>query len=113
MSPIARKSALPVKRSAFDAEADIVVVGGGAGGLASALFSRWQGNSVVLLEKADELGGTTKKAAFWYWVPNNKHMQAIGIEDKKEDCLRYMARLSRPEAYDPKPPDARHVAMGI
>jgi 3-oxosteroid 1-dehydrogenase len=104
MSPIARKSALPVKRSAFDAEADIVVIGGGAGGLASALFGRWQGNSVVLLEKADELGGTTKKAAFWYWVPNNKHMEAVGIEDKKEDCLRYMARLSRPEAYDPSHP---------
>ena len=60
-----------------------MVVGGGAGGLATALFSRWHGNSVVLLEKADELGGTTKKAAFWYWVPNNKHMQAIGIEDKQ------------------------------
>ena len=31
MSTISRKSALPVKRSGFDAEADIVVVGGGAG----------------------------------------------------------------------------------
>src|SRR4029078_585479 len=104
MSKIARKSALPVKRSAFDAEADIVVVGGGAGGLASALFARWQGNDVVLLEKADELGRPTKKAAFWSWVPNNKHMQKIGIKDKKEDCIRYMARLSRPEAYDHKHP---------
>jgi 3-oxosteroid 1-dehydrogenase len=104
MTAIARKSAAPVKRSAFDVEADIVVVGGGGGGLASALFSRWQGNEVVLLEKADELGGTTKKAAFWYWVPNNKHMQSIGIADKKEDCIRYMARLSRPEAYDPEHP---------
>lgn len=104
MSVIARKSALPVKRSAFDAVADIVVVGGGAAGLASALFARWQGNEVVLIEKAEELGGTTKKAAFWYWVPNNRHMREIGIEDRKEDCLRYMARLSRPEAYDPDHP---------
>ncbi|MGO4832110.1 FAD-dependent oxidoreductase, partial [Rhizobiaceae sp. 2RAB30] len=101
MPSIARKSAAPARRRAFDVEADIVVVGGGAGGLASALFSRWHGNSVVLLEKADELGGTTKKAAFWYWVPNNRHMREIGIEDRKEDCIRYMARLSRPEAYDP------------
>ena len=68
MSAIARKSAAPVKASAFDVETDVVVVGGGAGGLATALFSRWQGNEVVLIEKADELGGTTKKAAFWYWV---------------------------------------------
>ena len=104
MASIARKSALPVKGGNFDAQTDIVVVGGGAGGLSSALFSRWHGNDVILLEKADELGGTTRKAAFWYWVPNNEHMQAVGIEDRKEDCLRYMARLSRPEAYDPDHP---------
>ncbi|BCH21165.1 FAD-dependent oxidoreductase [Mesorhizobium sp. L-8-3] len=104
MPSISRKSAAPARRRSFDVEADIVVVGGGAGGLASALFSRWHGNSVVLLEKADELGGTTRKAAFWYWVPNNKHMREVGIEDRKEDCLRYMARLSRPEAYDPDHP---------
>lgn len=104
MPSISRKSAAPARRRSFDVEADVVVVGGGAGGLASALFSRWHGNSVVLLEKADELGGTTKKAAFWYWVPNNRHMREVGIEDRKEDCLRYMARLSRPEAYDPDHP---------
>ena len=61
MSSIARKSAAPVKRAAFDAEADIVVVGGGAGGLATALFSRWHGNSVILLEKADELGRSEER----------------------------------------------------
>ena len=61
MSAIARKSAAPVKASAFDVETDVVVVGGGAGGLATALFSRWQGNEVVLIEKADELGGTTQE----------------------------------------------------
>ena len=57
-----------------------------------------------MLEKADEIGGTTLKAAFWYWVPNNEPMQAMGIKDKKDDCIRYMARLSRPEVYDPNHP---------
>ncbi|MEQ1899966.1 MAG: FAD-dependent oxidoreductase [Devosia sp.] len=104
MSKIARKSSAPAKPTAFDLETDVVVVGSGVGGLASALFSRWQGNDVVVLEKADELGGTTRKAAFWYWVPNNRHMRVVGIEDKKEDCIRYMARLSRPEAYDSAAP---------
>ena len=50
----------------FDAEADVVVVGGGGGGLPTALFARWLGDEVVLLEKAPELGGTARKAAFWY-----------------------------------------------
>ena len=74
MSKIARKSALPVKRSAFDAEADIVVVGGGAGGLASALFARWQGNDVVLqqdlrvLERSvDNIAEDTNEVADAAW----------------------------------------------
>src|SRR3954466_15141881 len=31
-------------------------------------------------------------------------MTALGIEDPEEDFLRYCARLSRPEAYDPDSP---------
>ncbi len=88
----------------FDAEYDVVVVGGGGGGLPSALFSRWLGNSVVVLEKAPELGGTARKAAFWYWVPNNEPMRAMGLTDPKPDFLRYVARLSRPQSYDPNHP---------
>ncbi|MEE8171784.1 MAG: FAD-dependent oxidoreductase, partial [Alphaproteobacteria bacterium] len=96
------KTAAPQGR--FDGEFDIIAVGGGAAGLATALFSSWLGNKVLLLEKNTELGGTTRKAAFWYWVPNNAAMKAQGTEDPREDCLRYMARLSRPEAYNPTDP---------
>src|ERR671938_1064950 len=101
----ARAAAAPAAADApFDIEADIVVVGGGGGGLPAALFSRWLGNEVVLLEKAPELGGTAKKAAFWYWVPNNEPMRALGIADEEPDFLRYVARLARPTAYDPTSP---------
>jgi len=88
----------------FDAEYDIVVAGGGGGGLPAALFSRWLGNKVLILEKAPTLGGTALKAAFWYWVPNNAAMRAAGTEDPKPDFLRYVARLSRPQSYDPSHP---------
>jgi 3-oxosteroid 1-dehydrogenase len=102
----ARESAAPVQHLARtpDATADVVVVGGGGGGLPTALFSRWLGNEVILLEKAPELGGTARKAAFWYWIPNNAPLRAAGIEDREEDFLRYVARLSRPTSYDPDSP---------
>jgi len=100
----ARESAAPAAHGAFEAEADIVVVGGGGGGLPAALFSRWLGNDVILLEKAPELGGTAAKAAFWYWVPNNEAMRALGKEDRETDFLRYVARVSRPAGYDPDSP---------
>ena len=99
-----RETARPASAGAVDVQADVVVVGGGGGGLPAALFSRWLGDEVVLLEKAPELGGTARKAAFWYWVPHNEPMTALGIEDPEEDFLRYCARLSRPESYDPDSP---------
>lgn len=101
----ARESSRPATGdTAFDVETDVVVVGGGGGGLPTALFSRWQGDEVVLLEKAPAVGGTAKKAAFWYWVPNNEPMRAAGLTDDKADYLRYVARLSRPTRYDPDSP---------
>ncbi len=104
MATIARKTPSPSRTMTFDEEFDIVIAGGGGVGLATACFSAWLGNKILVLEKADQIGGTTQKAAFWYWVPNNEPMRALGIVDKKEDCIRYMARLSRPEVYDPKHP---------
>jgi 3-oxosteroid 1-dehydrogenase len=105
VATIARKSSAPAAaRGRFDAEVDVITVGSGVAGLATALFSRWHGNKVLLLEKAPQLGGTTRKAAFWYWVPNNAAMRAAGTKDPKKDCIRYMARLSRPEIYNSKAP---------
>src|SRR5437867_788132 len=88
----------------FDAEYDVVVCGGGCGGLATALFARWHGNSVLILEKAASLGGTAVKAAFWYWVPNNEPLRKLGIQDSKQDFLKYVARVTAPQTFDPDAP---------
>jgi succinate dehydrogenase/fumarate reductase flavoprotein subunit len=104
MATIARQSPRPTRADRFDESFDIIIAGGGGVGLATACFSGWLGNKVLLLEKAPELGGTTTKAAFWYWVPNNEPMRAMGLKDRRDDCLRYMARISRPEVYNPNHP---------
>ena len=105
MATIARKSSAPAAaKGKFDAEVDIIAIGSGVAGLATALFSAWRGNKVLVLEKASQLGGTTRKAAFWYWVPNNAAMHAAGTKDPKKDCIAYMARLSRPEIFNPEAP---------
>ncbi|MFE6904672.1 FAD-dependent oxidoreductase [Streptomyces sp. NPDC057717] len=88
----------------FEAEADVVVIGTGAGGFTTAIAAAKHGSSVIQLEKGMEIGGTTKKAAAAYWVPDNHFMRDRGYADPKDDALKHMARLTRPQHYDPDKP---------
>ena len=48
MATIARKSSAPAPaKGKFDTEVDVITVGSGVGGLATALFSRWHGDEVL------------------------------------------------------------------
>jgi succinate dehydrogenase/fumarate reductase flavoprotein subunit len=85
----------------WDETYDVVVVGAGAGGFATALTAARLGSRAVMLEKASEPGGTMKKSAAWYWIPNNRFMREDGKPDDRDAFLRYAARLARPQAYDP------------
>ncbi|MBK7949709.1 MAG: FAD-dependent oxidoreductase [Deltaproteobacteria bacterium] len=85
----------------WDLAADVVVVGSGIAGMAAAATAASRGRSVLVFEKGREIGGTSVLSSGEYWVPNNRWLRADGIEDPREDCLRYMARLSYPSLYDP------------
>jgi 3-oxosteroid 1-dehydrogenase len=85
----------------WDIEADALVVGSGAAALSAALTAAARGCRVVVLEKEDRIGGTTAKAGATFWVPNNRLMREAGLADPRDDALRYMARLSYPQLYDP------------
>ncbi len=82
-----------------DLQADVVVIGSGCAGFAAALTAARLGAEVLILEKGTFLGGTTRKSGAWSWVPNNRFLRAAGIPDDRDDALRYMARLARPERY--------------
>lgn len=82
-------------------ESDVLVVGSGVGAATAALTAHGNGDAVTMIEKANFLGGTSLKSAGVLWVPNNFTLRDRGIEDRKEDCVRYQARFSYPERYDP------------
>jgi 3-oxosteroid 1-dehydrogenase len=95
------RSVVPAGDVTWDDTYDVVVVGAGAAGFPAALNAARLGSSAVILEKAAEPGGTMRKAACWYWIPNNADMVADGKPDDRESFLRYCARLARPQAYNP------------
>jgi len=88
----------------WDDEADIVVVGTGVGAGTAALVARENGDTVIMVDKAPVFGGTSAKTVGVLWIPNNFSLREKGIEDSKEDCLRYLARYSHPERYSADSP---------
>ena len=88
----------------WDYETDILVVGSGVGAATAAITAHENGDAVLVLEKAPITGGTSAKSAGVLWIPDNFTLKAKGIEDRKEDCLKYMARFSYPESYNPVDP---------
>jgi len=89
----------------WDQEADILVVGSGAAGSSAALNAFEKGASVIMIEKRNRYGGTTEKSGGVFWIPNNTFLRAKGVADKREDALRYMARLAYPTLYNPDDPN--------
>ena len=82
-------------------ETEILVVGSGVGAATAALTAHGNGSDVMMIEKAGFFGGTSAKSAGVLWIPNNFTLKERGIDDRKDDCVRYQARFSYPERFNP------------
>ncbi len=74
----------------MQADCDVLVIGSGAGGLATALTARRHGLSVTVLEKAPVFGGTTAFSGGVLWIPGNRHGQALNPGDSREAARTYL-----------------------
>jgi len=83
-------------------EYDIVVIGGGVSGLASALTGAEVGRKTLLIEKADKLGGGSSLAYGGLWFGDNHVAAAEGYEDTVDDTLTYMRFVAGDQAEDDK-----------
>jgi urocanate reductase len=80
---------------AWDHEADVVVIGAGAGGLTSAIAAREKGASVLVVEKNFDIGGRAMMSFGGLYIGGGNRMQkAIGMQDSPDQVF---ADWSRPE----------------
>ncbi|WP_057093191.1 FAD-dependent oxidoreductase [Comamonas thiooxydans] len=75
---------------ATEMNCDLVVVGSGAAGLATAITARKRGLDVIVLEKEPVFGGTTALSGGVLWVPLNKYGRQQNPADTVERVREYM-----------------------
>jgi 3-oxosteroid 1-dehydrogenase len=78
--------------TAWDQEADVVILGSGAAGLIAGLAAASHGAQVEIFEKAATLGGTTAISAGIVWVP--AHDRSPGLDLPVDDAMTYLRAQS-------------------
>jgi succinate dehydrogenase/fumarate reductase flavoprotein subunit len=83
---------------------DVIVVGSGASGLTAALRAAHAGLKVLVLEKAQQYGGTTAVSGGGIWIPNNSLARAAGISEPADAARQYVLQAigasAQPELID-------------
>lgn len=92
---------------AEDASCDLLVVGAGGAGLATALFAALQGADVLLVEATGHVGGTTALSAGTSWIPGTR----VGAQVNPEDSLAEAARYLDNAIGERTPPALRQVFL--
>lgn len=71
-------------------DADVVVIGAGAAGLATAVTAAHEGLKVVVLERARLTGGATSRSGGWMWTPRSEFARADGVNESIDEIKGYI-----------------------
>lgn len=74
---------------------EVIVLGGGGAGLAAAVEAGSQGASVLLLEAADELGGSARMSAGVFYAAETSVQRSAGVVDSVERMFTYYMALNQ------------------
>ena len=74
---------------------DVIVVGSGAGALLAAIRAADEGLSVLIVEKAGLVGGTSALSGGGIWIPDNHDMPRARIRDSIDAAFRYVKTCAK------------------
>ncbi len=77
----------------WDEDYDFVVLGAGAGGMSAALVAAIEGMRTLLIEKSDQIGGTTARSSGTVWIPDNPEQHRLGISGDAAKVRSYLDAL--------------------
>lgn len=75
----------------WDHEVDVIIIGAGAAGMSAAIVSKNEGLEPLLLEKTDQVGGTSAWSVGMMWFVDSTPMQAAGFKDSPASARQYFA----------------------
>lgn len=79
----------------WDKTVDVIVVGSGVAGTIAAIVAAERGNSVLLIEKMNRLGGTSRFSGLNFACVGSPLQKEKGVEDSPEQLARDMFKVSR------------------
>jgi len=74
---------------------DAIVIGAGSAGLMTAIFGAQRGGRILVLESADEIGGTLHISSGRMSAAGTKYQKAAGIEDTADEFFDDVMRICR------------------
>lgn len=88
-----------------DGQYDLIVLGSGAAGFAAATTATGRGLKVLLIEKAEQFGGTSAISGGAAWIYGTDQARAAGVQDSAEAMRTYLRGTIGP-GYDAELVDA-------